>query len=111
MKLAGRIASVPQDFELRQQEIDKVEKLKIVEEEEHEFQPEEDCVEVTTLLTIEGTITFSQGQTVSEEKVWLHWNCFLPKVDDRKKMGLYRDSRLGLSLGRNCETISQQRKY
>ncbi|VDP15219.1 unnamed protein product [Heligmosomoides polygyrus] len=68
MKLAERIASILQDFELRQLEIEEVEKLEVVEEEDHEFQPEEDCA---TPLTSEGTITFSGGQIVSEENVWL----------------------------------------
>ncbi|VDO19555.1 unnamed protein product [Heligmosomoides polygyrus] len=72
MKLAERIASVQQDFELRQLEIDEVEKLGVVQEEGHEFQPEEDCAGVTTALTSEGTITFPGGQTVSEENVWLN---------------------------------------
>ncbi|VDP10068.1 unnamed protein product [Heligmosomoides polygyrus] len=35
MKLAKRIASILQDFELRQLEIDEVEKLEVVEEEDH----------------------------------------------------------------------------
>ncbi|VDO36243.1 unnamed protein product [Heligmosomoides polygyrus] len=68
MKLAERIASILQEFELRQLQIEEVEKLEVVEEEDHEFRPEEDCVGVTTPLTSEGTITFSGGQIVSEEK-------------------------------------------
>ncbi|VDP34286.1 unnamed protein product [Heligmosomoides polygyrus] len=72
MKLAERIASILQDFELRHLEIDEVGKLEVVEEEDQEFQPEEDCVGVTTPLTSEGTITFSEGQIVSEEKVLLY---------------------------------------
>ncbi|VDO92315.1 unnamed protein product [Heligmosomoides polygyrus] len=40
MKLAERIASILQDFELRQLEIDEVEKLEVVEEEDQVFQPE-----------------------------------------------------------------------
>ncbi|VDP39008.1 unnamed protein product [Heligmosomoides polygyrus] len=72
MKLAKRMASILQDSELRQLEIDEVEKLEVVEEEDQEFQPEEDCAGVTTPLTSEGTITFSGGQIVSEEKVWLY---------------------------------------
>ncbi|VDP08592.1 unnamed protein product [Heligmosomoides polygyrus] len=71
MKLAKRIASILRDFELRQLEIDEVEKLEIVEEVDQEFQPEEACAEVTTPLTSEGTFTFSGGQIVSEEKAWL----------------------------------------
>ncbi|VDP30305.1 unnamed protein product [Heligmosomoides polygyrus] len=72
MKLAERIASILQDFELRQLEIDEVEKLEVVEEEDQGLQPEEDCAGVTTPLTSEGTIWFSRGQIVSEEKVWLY---------------------------------------
>ncbi|VDO63177.1 unnamed protein product [Heligmosomoides polygyrus] len=72
MKLAERIGSILQDFELRQLEIDEVEKLEVGEEEDQKFQPEEDCAGVTTPLTSEGTITFSEGQIVSEEKVWLY---------------------------------------
>ncbi|VDO69061.1 unnamed protein product [Heligmosomoides polygyrus] len=49
-------------------ELDEVEKLEVVEEEDQEFQPEMDCAGVTTPLTSEGTITFSGGQIVSEEK-------------------------------------------
>ncbi|VDO89780.1 unnamed protein product [Heligmosomoides polygyrus] len=40
MKLAERIASILQDFELRQLEIAEVEKLEVAEEENQEFQPE-----------------------------------------------------------------------
>ncbi|VDO90341.1 unnamed protein product [Heligmosomoides polygyrus] len=47
MKLAERTASILQDFELRQVEIDEVEKLEVVEEVYQEFQPEEDCAGVT----------------------------------------------------------------
>ncbi|VDO79582.1 unnamed protein product [Heligmosomoides polygyrus] len=64
MKLAEGIASILQDFETRQLKIDEVEKLEVVEEEDHEFQPEEDCAEITTPLTSKGTITFSGGQTL-----------------------------------------------
>ncbi|VDO98861.1 unnamed protein product [Heligmosomoides polygyrus] len=64
MKLAERIASILLDFELRQLEIDEVEKLKVVEEGDQEFQPEDDCAGVTTPLTSEGTITFSGGRIV-----------------------------------------------
>ncbi|VDP23196.1 unnamed protein product [Heligmosomoides polygyrus] len=64
MKLAERIASILQNFELRQLGVDEVEKLEVVEEEDQEFQPEEDCAGVTTPLTSEGTITFSGGQIV-----------------------------------------------
>ncbi|VDO63137.1 unnamed protein product [Heligmosomoides polygyrus] len=72
-KLAERIVSILQDFELRQLEIDEVEKLEVVGEEDQEFQPEKDCagVPITTPLTSEGTITFLGGQIVSEEKAWL----------------------------------------
>ncbi|VDP19110.1 unnamed protein product [Heligmosomoides polygyrus] len=52
MKLAERIASILQDFELRQLEIDKVEKWEVLKEEGHEFQPEEYCAGVTTSLTV-----------------------------------------------------------
>ncbi|VDP36036.1 unnamed protein product [Heligmosomoides polygyrus] len=72
MKLAERIASILQDFELQQLEINEMEKLEVVEDENQEFQPEEDCAGVTRPLTTEGTITFSGGQIVSEEKVWLY---------------------------------------
>ncbi|VDO19933.1 unnamed protein product [Heligmosomoides polygyrus] len=72
MKLAEGIASILRDFELRQLEINEVEKLEVVEGEDQEFQPEEDCARVTTPLTSEGTITSSGGQIVSEEKVWLY---------------------------------------
>ncbi|VDP14125.1 unnamed protein product [Heligmosomoides polygyrus] len=64
--------AVAADFDLRQLEIDEVEKLEGVEEEDQEFQPEEECVGVTTPLTSVGTITFSKGQIVSEEKIWLY---------------------------------------
>ncbi|VDP45806.1 unnamed protein product [Heligmosomoides polygyrus] len=67
MKLAERMAIILQDFELRQLEIDKVEKLEVVEEEDQEFQPKEDCAAgVTTPLISEGTTTFSGGQIVSK---------------------------------------------
>ncbi|VDP36419.1 unnamed protein product [Heligmosomoides polygyrus] len=72
MKLTKRIARILRDFELRQLGIVEVEKLEVVEEDDQEFQPEEDCAEVTTILTSEDTVTFSGGQIVSEEKVWLY---------------------------------------
>ncbi|VDO26507.1 unnamed protein product [Heligmosomoides polygyrus] len=50
MKLVERIASILQDFELRQLEIEEVEKFEGVEEKDQEFQPEEDCAGVTTPL-------------------------------------------------------------
>ncbi|VDP09313.1 unnamed protein product [Heligmosomoides polygyrus] len=65
MKLAERIASILQDFELRQLEIDEVEKLEVVEEEDQEFQPEEDCAEVTMPATSEGTITFWEDRRLT----------------------------------------------
>ncbi|VDO79644.1 unnamed protein product [Heligmosomoides polygyrus] len=72
MKLVERIASILQDSELRQLEIDEVEKLEVVEEEEHVFQQEGDCAGVTTPLTSEGTITLSGKQIVSEKKICLY---------------------------------------
>ncbi|VDO61721.1 unnamed protein product [Heligmosomoides polygyrus] len=65
MKLAERITSTLQDFELRQLVVDEVGKLEVVEEGDHEFQPEEDCAGVTTPLISGGAITFSGGHIVS----------------------------------------------
>ncbi|VDO78947.1 unnamed protein product [Heligmosomoides polygyrus] len=59
MKMAERIVS-ERIVELQQLEIDEVKKLEVVEEEDQEFQPEEDCAGVTTPLTSEGTIPFER---------------------------------------------------
>ncbi|VDP51650.1 unnamed protein product [Heligmosomoides polygyrus] len=80
-KLAERIAIVLQDFELRQLEIDEVGNLEAVEE----FQPKEDCAEVTTLLTSGGAVTFSGVQTVLEERLGYARTVILHKLDNLGK--------------------------
>ncbi|VDP30151.1 unnamed protein product [Heligmosomoides polygyrus] len=87
IKLAKRIAGILQDFELRQLEIDELEKLEVVEEEDQEFRPEEECAGVATTLTSEGTITFSGGHRFGG-----------------KGLGCS-----GVPLGRNCEAISTKK--
>ncbi|VDO77262.1 unnamed protein product [Heligmosomoides polygyrus] len=72
MKLAEKIGTVLQDFELRQLVIDGEWKLEVVEEVDRKFQPDEDGAEVAKSLASEGTITFSGGRPVLEEKVWLY---------------------------------------
>ncbi|VDP22967.1 unnamed protein product [Heligmosomoides polygyrus] len=94
-KLAERIASILQDFELRQLEIDEVEKLEVVEEEDQKLQPEEDCAGVTTPLTSDGTITFWEHRSIGEV------DCIaIPGLDCN-----------GVPLARNCYAISHQAKY
>lgn len=76
--MAERIASILKDFEELQLEIDDEERLKVMEEEEDDWNPEEEHDDVNGQMAEEGTITFSGGAQVSEERVWAaaedHWS-------------------------------------
>ncbi|VDO90205.1 unnamed protein product [Heligmosomoides polygyrus] len=96
MKLAERIASILQDFELRQLKIDEVKKLEVVEEEDQEFQPEEDCAGVPTPLTSEGTITFSEDRSFRRKTRLAILELLYYTGLRTGESGLFRDSMLGL---------------
>ncbi|VDO97283.1 unnamed protein product [Heligmosomoides polygyrus] len=63
------MVSILKDFEARQLEIDEDEQLEVVEEEEEDWDPQDELVDVERQASRGIMITFSGGTLVSEERV------------------------------------------
>ncbi|VDP20265.1 unnamed protein product [Heligmosomoides polygyrus] len=108
-KLAERIAIVPQDFELRQLEINEVRKLEVVEGDEHKFQLDEDCAEVT--ITTEGTITLSRGHRFGGKGLATLELLSYTRLTIGENGTVSRfQTWVAVTSGKDCEAILQQRK-
>ncbi|VDP07207.1 unnamed protein product [Heligmosomoides polygyrus] len=64
------MASILKDFEARQLEVDEDEQLEVVEEEEKDWDPRDELIDVERLAN-SGHMMFSGGTLVSEERVRL----------------------------------------
>ncbi|VDP40344.1 unnamed protein product [Heligmosomoides polygyrus] len=61
IKLAELMASILKDFEARQLEVDEDEQLEVVEEEEEDWDPQDELMNVERLASSGHRITFSGG--------------------------------------------------
>ncbi|VDP50149.1 unnamed protein product [Heligmosomoides polygyrus] len=71
IKHAERMASILKDFEACQLEVDKDEQLEVVEEEEEDWDPQDELMDVERQASSGHMITFSDGTLVSKERVRL----------------------------------------
>ncbi|VDO91034.1 unnamed protein product [Heligmosomoides polygyrus] len=67
IKLAERMASILKDFEARQLEVDEDEQLEVVEEEEEDWDPQYELMDVERQASSGHMRTFSDGTLVSQE--------------------------------------------
>ncbi|VDO66186.1 unnamed protein product [Heligmosomoides polygyrus] len=95
IKLAERMASILKDFEARQLEVDEDEKLEVMEEEEEDWDPQDELMDVERQASSWHMIAFSGGTLVSEERMDSHCpmrhfellcqlTCRLPTIDTKK---------------------------
>ncbi|VDO94420.1 unnamed protein product [Heligmosomoides polygyrus] len=83
IKLAERMASILKDFEARQLKVDEDEQLEVVEEEE-DWDPQDELMDVERQASSGHMITFSGGTFVSEERVRLQldFGCLLITMEE-----------------------------
>ncbi|VDP14234.1 unnamed protein product [Heligmosomoides polygyrus] len=84
IKMAERMASILKDFEARQLEVDEGEQLEVVEEEEEDWDPQDELMDVERQASSGHMITFSGGTLVSEERVLLQldFGCVLITMEE-----------------------------
>ncbi|VDP07643.1 unnamed protein product [Heligmosomoides polygyrus] len=84
IKLAERMASILKHFEARQLEVDEGEQLEVVEEEEEEWDPQDELMDLERQASSGHMITFSGGTLVSEERVRLQldFGCVLVTMEE-----------------------------
>ncbi|VDO79935.1 unnamed protein product [Heligmosomoides polygyrus] len=73
IKLAERMASILKDFEARQLEVDEDEQLEVVEEEEKDWDPRDELMDVERQASSGHMITFSGGTLFRREGYVFNW--------------------------------------
>ncbi|VDO60263.1 unnamed protein product [Heligmosomoides polygyrus] len=84
IKLAERMASIYKDLGVRQLEVEEEEQLKVVEEEEEDWDPQDELMDVHRQASSGHMITFSDGTLVSEKRVRLQldFGCVLIAMEE-----------------------------
>ncbi|VDP23703.1 unnamed protein product [Heligmosomoides polygyrus] len=84
IKLVERMASILKDFEARQLEVDEDEQLEVVDEEEEDWDPQDEPMDVKRQASSGHMMTFSSGTLVSEERVRLQldFGCVLITMEE-----------------------------
>ncbi|VDP51942.1 unnamed protein product [Heligmosomoides polygyrus] len=78
------MASILKDFEARELEVDEDEQLEVVEEEEEDWDPQNELIDVERQVSSGHMITFSGGTLVSEERLRLQldFGCVLINMEE-----------------------------
>ncbi|VDP15712.1 unnamed protein product [Heligmosomoides polygyrus] len=92
-KLVERMASILKDFEARKREVDEDEQLEVVEEEEEDWDPQDELMDMKRQASSGHMIRFSGGTLVSEERIRLQldFGCVLITMEEDTEIH-YKDT-------------------
>ncbi|VDO86585.1 unnamed protein product [Heligmosomoides polygyrus] len=84
IKLAGRMVIILKYFEARQLEVDEDEQLEVVEEEEEDWDPQGELMDVERQASSGHMVMFSGGTHVSEDRIRLQldFGCVLITMEE-----------------------------